>query len=115
MIEGQDKLQAGLAIARQDYENRLTAFVRGLATEIAAGARCRVYRNRKSENPSSPLAESIETVKQQNGYDVMASLSYAPYVEFGTSRMAAKPFLTPAAEEVKVRFQLSPESYGGGQ
>ena len=28
------------------------------------------------------------------------SVNYAEYVEFGTSRMAAQPFLTPAAEKV---------------
>ena len=115
MIEGQKKLQAGLMAARRDYENRLSAFVQGLATEIAAGARRRVYRTRKSENPSSPLAESIQVAERAGGYDVMTSFSYAPHVEFGTHRMAAKPFLTPSAEEVKVRFELAPEQFGGGQ
>ena len=115
MIEGTGKLQAGLSDVRAAYESRLANYVQGLAAEIAVGARRRVYRTRKSESPTSPLAESIQVAERAGGYDVMTSLSYAPHVEFGTHRMAAKPFLTPSAEEVKVRFELAPEQFGGGQ
>lgn len=38
---------------------------------------------------------------------VSYSAEYAPYVEFGTSRMRAQPFLTPAVELERQRFQLS--------
>lgn len=30
---------------------------------------------------------------------------YAPYIEFGTERMAARPYLMPAFEEVEPKFQ----------
>lgn len=33
-------------------------------------------------------------------YTVGSEVSYAPFVEFGTSRMMAKPFLRPAAAEL---------------
>src|SRR6058998_2438135 len=32
---------------------------------------------------------------------VVADTSYASFVEFGTSRMQAEPFLTPAVEEIE--------------
>ncbi|WP_417319828.1 HK97-gp10 family putative phage morphogenesis protein [Emcibacter sp.] len=114
MIEGREKLQADLLDRRRSYEKRLDGFVEGLAMEIAAGARHRVYRDRKSESPVSPLADSIHVARESASYEVRTSMSYAPYVEFGTSKMAARPFLTPATEEVKVRFALSPELFGGG-
>lgn len=34
------------------------------------------------------------------------SAEYAAYVEFGTSRMRAQPYLTPAVEMERQRFQL---------
>jgi len=32
-------------------------------------------------------------------------MPYAPYVEFGTRKMAAQPFLFPAFEEEKPKFE----------
>jgi hypothetical protein len=36
--------------------------------------------------------------------DVGSSVVYAPYVELGTSRMAARPFLRPALEAARATF-----------
>ncbi|WP_321397382.1 HK97-gp10 family putative phage morphogenesis protein [Emcibacter sp.] len=115
MLEGQERLRVGLAEARRTYEDRLMNFVENMAADIAAGARDRVYRNKKSADTHSPLAESIMVVQKPRGADVTTSVSYAPYVEFGTQKMPARPFLTPATEEVKVLFELSPETFGAGQ
>ena len=38
-------------------------------------------------------------------FTVYGATEYAVYVEFGTSRMAAQPFMTPAIEIWKERFQ----------
>lgn len=40
------------------------------------------------------------------GFDgeVTATAEYAPYVEFGTRRMASQPFMGPAAEEERPKF-----------
>jgi HK97 gp10 family phage protein len=45
------------------------------------------------------LRESIDVVVQ--GWAILASVSvdYAQFVEYGTSKMAAHPFMTPAIEE----------------
>ena len=36
--------------------------------------------------------------------DIGSAVHYAPYVELGTSRMAARPFLRPALEAARVSF-----------
>ena len=38
---------------------------------------------------------------------VGACAHYAPYVEFGTYKMAAKPYLTPAVERVRPSFEAA--------
>lgn len=37
--------------------------------------------------------------------DVGPEVSYAPFVEFGTSRAAAQPFMIPAADQVTPRLE----------
>lgn len=51
------------------------------------------------------LAESINSHPAPGptggaGVDVVADVEYALFVEFGTSKMAAQPFLRPALDEV---------------
>jgi HK97 gp10 family phage protein len=36
--------------------------------------------------------------------DVYTDVEYAPFVEFGTRKMAAQPFLHPAWEQVRPRY-----------
>jgi len=42
------------------------------------------------------LKRSIGFWRSEGGYHVGSGVSYAPFVEFGTSRMAPRPFLAPA-------------------
>lgn len=37
-------------------------------------------------------------------WEVGVGVAYGPYVEFGTSKMAAQPYLTPAVEAVRGPF-----------
>jgi len=47
------------------------------------------------------LRASIHTGKIEDGvYYVGTNVHYAPYVEFGTRKMTAKPYLRPAAKKV---------------
>ena len=47
------------------------------------------------------LRASIHTGKIEEGvYYVGTNVYYAPYVEFGTRKMAARPYLRPAAKKV---------------
>ena len=45
------------------------------------------------------LRDSIDVLVQDWGFLVVAGVEYAQFVEFGTVRMAAHPFLTPAIQE----------------
>ena len=37
-------------------------------------------------------------------WQVGTNITYAPWVEFGTSRMTAKPFLGPAVEKARAKY-----------
>lgn len=51
------------------------------------------------------LKNSIHTWREgPSHYAVGTTVEYAPYVEFGTRRMAARPYLRPAAEIVATRL-----------
>jgi len=87
------------------YEEKLARMIEDIAEQIVAGARLRVFRNLKNPKGSSPLAESIRAEKDPDGgMRVFTDKSYARYVEFGTVKQPARPFLTPATEEIKVTF-----------
>ena len=47
------------------------------------------------------LGEESEINEAFLPYQVVAETEYATFVEFGTSRMAAHPFMGPAAEELE--------------
>ncbi|PCI43058.1 MAG: hypothetical protein COB49_12860 [Alphaproteobacteria bacterium] len=87
------------------YEAELARMVENLAEQIVIGARSRVMRNLKKPKGNSPLAQSIRAEKDpEGGMRVLTDKSYARYVEFGTVNQPARPFLTPAAAEVRVTF-----------
>lgn len=47
----------------------------------------------------------LRTVSKDNpSAEVRASANYATYLEFGTSRMAARPFMSPAANKHEPAF-----------
>lgn len=46
------------------------------------------------------LVGSIQVEKRRGGADVVVGASYAAELEYGTSRIAARPFMTPAVERV---------------
>lgn len=109
-----------LADARvQDLDRRVTsaagdAISRGL-DDIAATARANVAALRDPGRPSSsPLAESIQSRMNVDGLGgaVQAGGSQAPYavfIEFGTMRSPAQPFLAPAlaANAVRIRADIA--------
>lgn len=53
------------------------------------------------------LKNSIRTSFENAGMTgvVSTAVEYAAYVEFGTRRMAARPYMTPAAEQVRKSFE----------
>lgn len=74
---------------------------------------------RPPQDPSRPvtgnLRNSITTsdlrsVSQSSpSAEVRASAKYAPYLEFGTSRMPARPFMGPAADKHEAAFAAAME------
>jgi HK97 gp10 family phage protein len=51
--------------------------------------------------PEDVITKPVEPFTVRVGTNVF----YAEYVEFGTGRMRAQPFLRPALDEVRARFQ----------
>ena len=70
-----------------------------IALKVEAGAkrRCPVDTGRLRSSITHELRVDAEGLHAVVGTDV----EYAAYVEFGTSRMHAQPFLRPALDEVR--------------
>ena len=77
---------------RVDEEVATTA----LLVETEAKRRCPVDTGR--------LRSSITTERKGLTLSVGSNVKYAPFIEFGTRRMAAQPFLFPAAESQRIAF-----------
>ncbi len=115
-----DRIAAQLNIKREAVGRRMAFQIEGLAKQLAP-------------KKYGALRNSIYTVTTQvNGYteaqaaakaanpnvttnphptptgniiaNVGPSVDYAEYQEFGTSRMAAQPYLTPAVEQVAKKY-----------
>ncbi len=87
------------------YEAKLDRMISNMAEEIIFGAKARLLRSLKDPKTTSPLVMSIGMeADPEGGVRVFTDKPYARFVEFGTFNQAARPFLTPAAEEVKVTF-----------
>jgi len=50
------------------------------------------------------LARSYRMQEIPNGYRVGTNVYYAPFVEFGTYKMAAQPHLGPALEKARRKY-----------
>ena len=74
----------------------------GLAAESHAKELCVVDTGR--------LRNSITHVVQDEEVYIGTNVEYAPYVELGTSRMKARPFLKPAAENYGSEYKTLLES-----
>jgi HK97 gp10 family phage protein len=86
--------------AIRDQRVLLSALVRRAAFEIEA--RAKVLAPVRTGN----LRNSIQTDVESDGLTahVGTGVEYAAYVEFGTRRMAPRPYLAPAAEAVRAQI-----------
>lgn len=88
-----------------------------------------VYGKHKSSGPGEPPSPDTSNLRRSvmyevgDGYvDVGANAEYAPYLEFGTRHMAARPFLRPAmdqstdaiSKEFQKHFERQARKEGGG-
>ena len=94
---------AGLPAA---VRGEVTAALHAVAETVVAEARLRLGSAGASPSapgetpadPSGALAASLAVVETPDGFAAAASSTYAHFLEYGTTRMAARPFLRPAAE-----------------
>ena len=91
---------ANLALTTQQYAQT------GIRGGAASG---RVYGNHQASAPgqypasdTGRLMGSIDTELTPTEARVGTNLFYGPYLEFGTSKMAARPWLLPSFERAKV-------------
>lgn len=69
----------------------------GLKVQRGAKRRCPVDTGRLRASIAEELGEDSRGLVEVIGTDV----TYAPHVEYGTSRMAAQPYLRPALDDVR--------------
>lgn len=81
----------------------------GLLAENYAAKRCPV----DTGNLRGSITHEIDT--GDNAVYIGTNVEYAPYVELGTSRQKAQPFLRPAASEHGAQYrQVLKKALGGG-
>lgn len=80
----------------------------GLLAENYAGKKCPV----DTGNLRGSITHEIDT--SDNAVYIGTNVGYAPYVELGTSRQKAQPFLRPAASEHGAQYrQVLEKAFGG--
>lgn len=87
---------------RGELRQRAGAAIRKAAHDIEAGAKNVVPVD------TGNLKNSIQTTMEGDLTAVVGThVEYAPYVEYGTRRMAARPYLGPAAEAVRPSLEAA--------
>jgi HK97 gp10 family phage protein len=90
-LAGIDDFRNGMATLQARVKAAIGERLRQGAEGVAEAARARVGEG--------ALAESIAVEDGEDGVRVVVGASYAAFVEFGTRRAPARPFLTPALAE----------------
>lgn len=85
--------------------NLVSNIIKRKLSQPGSGA---TYGNHTASSPGEPpavdtgrLRNSIDHAIGADHVDVGSSVAYAPYLEYGTSRMAARPFMRPAIAEAR--------------
>ena len=114
-----DRLAKVLGTNRDGIVRRMAFDVEGVAKELApyetTAMRNSIYTetskdsgySQASSNAQSkrPGVTAIKHPRPEEGFaNVGPSVNYAEYVELGTSRQAAQPFLTTAVEQVANKY-----------
>jgi HK97 gp10 family phage protein len=97
-LDGAEELKANL--------EKITETKRQRVKEVVGVSGLNVQRNAKLLCPvdTGTLRNSIMADFEELTATVHTNIPYAPYVEFGTRKMAAEPYLTPAAEVEQPKF-----------
>ncbi len=99
-VSGLDDLEKELNAAFNTLHSGAVRILSAGGRQIAVDAKSRVMQQRDAgRSARSPLADSIIVHLHANGSDVTTDLFYAKFVEFGTLRAPAEPFLHPTFEQ----------------
>lgn len=112
--QGPLKIKVSTRIMWNDIPSVILSIVTGgqssardTANNIVAGARQRAPVSAHGSNGNLPgfMRDSIHAVTARpRGYRVFVDAYYGAFVEYGTRRNRAQPFLRPAVEAVKQSF-----------
>ena len=77
---------------------------------------CQASAQRRAPVDTGALRNSIGTEFGDSGMSALIgpTVNYGAYVEFGTSRMSAQPYMSPAMDEVTPGFISALEQIGKG-
>jgi HK97 gp10 family phage protein len=97
-LDGAEQVKAKLVDLSEKTEQKMK--------EAVGEAGLNIQRNAKLVCPvdTGTMRNSIMVDFQGLTATVHTYIPYAPYVEFGTFRMRAQPYLTPAAKQEEPRF-----------
>lgn len=86
------------------------------ASLVVAKSAHDVERIAKTRAPvdTGALRNSISATVHTLSAEVGPTVNYAPYLEFGTSRMAPQPFMGPAADATEPGFVAAMEQLADG-
>lgn len=103
----------GLAELGRKLAEKAAELQLGAAAAVAAEVKL-VKEDAKAGAPIGPtgkLRESIEGHSEGVKGEVETNVRYAPFVEHGTYKDPAQPFMGPAAERSRVRFKETAGAY----
>jgi len=109
-VEGGRRVARRLEARARISEADILDCLRDAAAAIALAAAERVLAQRDPERPlPSRLAESISVIeaRAQSCVLVEAAAPYAVFVELGTARLPAEPFLQPAFDDEAAQLAAS--------
>lgn len=102
MIRGLDKAVQGIHREAEALKARAMRVLRLAAREVYIDAKTKVpVRTGRLRDSITLIAESPFQYIVKAGSDTKTGAYYAPYVEFGTRKMAPRPFMRPAAEKAR--------------
>lgn len=102
-------LKIAITVAKDNLPT-LIAAARGQASRIVRKTALDIERDAKQTAPvdTGKLRGSIQTSFSDDLHaEVGTNTEYAAYVEYGTSRMNAQPYMTPAAERNRAAFEAA--------
>jgi HK97 gp10 family phage protein len=99
----------GVTIKKNDL-GRIAANVRPLASQVVRKAAADVEAHAKTLVPvdtgATKASIQVDPIDDLHS-NVVVGTDYAPFIEYGTSRSPAQPYLTPAADAVRPGFEAA--------